>query len=79
MILQISARIAAQTCEVNKMELKELIERLNDMKLLYGNAVIHVKGDQNEYRIKSVDGFMGEKRPNECRDPHVVVINVKKI
>lgn len=61
------------------MELEELIEHLNDMKLLYGNAVIRVKSEQNEYRIRSVDGFMGEKRPNECRDPHVVVINVKNI
>ena len=56
-----------------------MIKRLKDMELLYGNAVIHVKSDQNEYRIKSVDGFMGEKRPNECRDPHVVIINVKTI
>lgn len=59
------------------MELKKLIKYLKDMELLYGNAVIHVKSDQDEYRIRSVEGFMGEKRPHECRDPNVVVINVK--
>ncbi len=59
------------------MMLKTLIKYLKDMQLLYKDAVVHVKINDKEYYISSVDGFMGEKRKNECRDPNVVVINVK--
>lgn len=60
------------------MTLKELNKRLKDMEVLYGNAIVNVKANCIEYRIVSVNGYSGEKRPNECQDPNEVVINVKE-
>lgn len=59
------------------MTLKTLIKYLKDMEVLYGDAVVYIKDDKQEYRITSVDGFMGEKRKNECKDPNIVIINAR--
>lgn len=60
------------------MILGDLIKRLKDMELLYGKAVVIVDMDGMPYRITSIDGYMGEKRPNEVRDPNKVVIRIKR-
>ena len=59
------------------MRLTELIKRLKDMQLLFGEAVIEIKDDKNIYRIKSINGFLGKQLSYECKEPNVVVINVK--
>ena len=59
------------------MTLKNLIKYLKDMEVLYGDAVVYIKDDKQERRITSVDGFLGEKRENECRDPNIVIINAR--
>ena len=60
------------------MLLKNLIKWLKDMELLYSeNAVVNIRIDGKEYRITSVNGYMGEKRPNECKDPDIVIIRAK--
>ena len=59
------------------MRLTELIKRLKDMQLLFGEAVIEIKDDKDIYRIKSINGFLGKQLSYECREPNVVVINVK--
>lgn len=59
------------------MMLKTLIKHLKDMEMLYDDAVVCIKDDKREYRIISVEGFMGEKRKNECRDPNICIINVR--
>lgn len=59
------------------MTLKKIIKYLKDMELLYDNAVVCVRDKNQEYRIISVEGFMGEKRERECKDSNVVIINVR--
>ena len=59
------------------MMLKTLIKYLKDMEMLYGDAVIEIKDDKNIYKIKSINGFMGKQLPHECKEPNIVVINVK--
>lgn len=59
------------------MMLADLIKRLKDMELIYGKAVVSVDLDEKKYSVASIDGFMGEKRPNEGRDPNEVVIRIK--
>lgn len=59
------------------MMLKTLIKHLKDMEMLYGDAVVYIKDDKKEYKITSVEGFMGEKRKNECRDPNIVILHVR--
>lgn len=60
------------------MMLSDLIKRLKDMELLYGKAVVSVDLDGMPCRIASIDGYMGEKRPNEVPDPNKVVIRIKR-
>jgi len=60
------------------MTVKKLIKMLEDMETIYDDAVIVVSDeDGKEKHIISLSGFWGEKRPHECRDPHIVSINIK--
>ena len=59
------------------MTLNDLIKRLEDMKLLYKDAIVRVDIDGVEYRVVSINGFTGEHRPGECQDPNRVIINVR--
>lgn len=61
------------------MMLSNLVKQLKDMGLLYGEAIVYVDVDGKKRRIISTDGFVGEKRPNECRDPNFVVIKTKEV
>lgn len=60
------------------MLLKNLIKCLKDMELLYGDkAVVSIEIDGETYWPTSISGYMGEKRPNECKDPDIVIIRAK--
>lgn len=61
------------------MMLDTLLDYLADMAVLYGRAVVYMDIDGERYRITSLEGKQGEKRPNECKDPNVVTIKAKRI
>ena len=60
------------------MTLNKLIKKLKDMETIYGDAVV-VALDENgqEKHVVSVSGFWGEQRKGECRDPHMIKMNIK--
>ena len=58
--------------------LSKLTKALEDMTLLYTDAVVKIDVNGLNYYIASIDGFMGEKRPGECRDPNKVIIKAKR-
>ncbi len=63
------------------MMLNTLLDYLADMTVLYGQACVYVYVDIDgeRYRITSLEGKQGEKRPNERKDPNVITIKAKRI
>ena len=60
------------------MTLKNLIKQLKDLELLFKDGVIIIKNQDEEYKITDIQGYSGEQRPNICKDPNEIIINVKK-